>query len=288
MNNRLITVARNTAIGLGAAGAGYAAVVAWNRLRYGKRGTATQPSRSTLLDRFIPDPEVIEHHHIAIDAPAETVLATAKRMQLLDSPVIRAVFKLRQLAMGGEPDTRPHPSALLEQMQSIGWVMLAERAGREVVLGAVTQPWLAAPVFRSIPAGEFETFAEPGYVKIAWTLHADPIDDTHSFFHTETRVSTTDAESRERFRRYWSYVAPGVELIRVAMLRPLKRACERQAASIRNGGPLTRRREHRQNHDVRGDADAGVGPQSNATCIIGALRAAGSIRDSRPASRSSA
>ncbi len=264
MNKRLITFARNTAIGLGAAGAGYAAVVAWNRWRYGKLTPASQPCGSTLLDRFIPDPEVIEHHHIAIDAPAESVLATASRMQLLDSPVIRAVFKLRQLAMGGEPDTRPHPAALLEQMQSIGWVVLAERAGREVVLGAVTQPWLAAPVFRSIPAGEFETFAEPGFVKIAWTLHAEPIDDAHSIFHTETRVSTTDAESREVSQvlvlcRAWRRADPRGD---AAPIETGLRAAG--GVDSQDHLPLTRRCEHRQNQDVRGDADAGVGPAGSA------------------------
>jgi hypothetical protein len=111
-------------------------------------------------------------------------------------------------------------------MQSIGWVVLGERPGRQIVFGSVTQPWEAEPVFRSIPAGQFENFSEPGYVKIAWTLRADPVDDAHSMFHTETRVCTTDAQARERFRNYWSFVAPGVELIRLAMLRPLKRAAE--------------------------------------------------------------
>lgn len=228
MHTRLTTLARTLAIGFGAASAGYAAMVAWNRVRYGKVSPSRQPCGSGLLDRFIPDPDVVEHHQIAIDAPADVVVATATQMRLLDSPAIRAIFRLRELAMGGEPDPRPHPSALLEQMRSIGWVVLAERAGREVVLGAVTQPWLAAPVFRSIPAGEFEAFAEPGYVKIVWTLQADPVDETHAVFHTETRVCTTDAAARDRFRNYWSYVAPGVALIRLALLRPLKHEAERR------------------------------------------------------------
>ena len=149
-------------------------------------------------------------------------------MRLLDSPSILAIFKLRELALGGEPDKKPHPEPLLEQMRSIGWVVLAERAGREVVLGAATQPWIAAPVFRSIPADDFMTFAEPGFVKITWTLRADPVDDTHSVFHTETRVCTTDSAARDRFRKYWSYVAPGVALIRLALLRPLKHEAERR------------------------------------------------------------
>lgn len=228
MNTRLATLTRNVAIGFGIASAGYAAMVAWNRARYGKVSPSRQSCGSSLLDRFIPDPEVIEHYQIAIDAPADVVLSTAKQMRMLDLPSIRAIIKLRELAMGGEPDTRPHPEGLLEQMQSIGWVVLAERAGREVVFGAATQPWLAAPVFRSIPAGQFMAFSEPEFVKITWTLRADPVDDTHSVFHTETRVCTTDAAARNRFRKYWSYVAPGVALIRLALLRPLKHEAERR------------------------------------------------------------
>jgi hypothetical protein len=139
------------------------------------------------------------------------------------------MFKMRELALGGQPDRRWHPPGLLPQMLSIGWVVLAERAAREVVLGAVTQPWVASPTFRSIPAAQFAEFHEPGYVKIAWTLRAEPLGANDSMFHTETRVATTDPASRRRFRRYWSFVAPGVELIRLAMLRPLKRAAERRA-----------------------------------------------------------
>jgi hypothetical protein len=214
------SAARGTLVAAGLAAAGYAALVVINRAKYGKARAPDLPGGS-LLDRFIPSPEVVEHHRIAINAPADVVMATAKQMELLTSPMIRAIIKARELALGGEPDTRRHPQALLEQMQSIGWVVLAEDGYREIVLGSVTQPWEAAPVFRSIPPAEFAGFAEPGFVKIAWTLRAEPLDDCRSTFHTETRVCTTDAEARRRFRTYWSLVAPGVAIIRLAMLRPL-------------------------------------------------------------------
>ena len=181
-----------------------------------------------MLDRFIPKPEVVEHHQIAIEAPADVVLDAAKQMRMLDSPLVRAIFKAREFILGGEPDTRVHPQALFEQMQSIGWVVLAEHPGREVVMGAATIPWHANPLFRSVPPGEFEAFREPGYVKIAWSLRAEPDGNDRSIFHTETRVSTTDPPAREQFKRYWSYVAPGVELIRIAILPPLKREAERR------------------------------------------------------------
>jgi len=221
----------SVAIGAGLAAVGYAGLVAYHRARYGTVRPRNSDS-SLLLDRFIPTPEVEEHHSVLIAAPAETVLCTARSMELLNSRLVRAVIKVRELALGGTPDGRRHPAALIPQMQSIGWVILAERAGREIVMGAVTRPWDAAPVFRSIPPGEFTAFREPGYVKIAWTLRAEPLDGDQSMFHTETRVATTDPETLKRFRSYWSYVAPGVELIRLAMLRPLKRAAEKASRRL--------------------------------------------------------
>jgi hypothetical protein len=222
-----------TLIGRGLAAAslaalGYASLIGYHRARYGRVPVAVNDD-SLLLDRFIPAPEVVEHHRVRIAASADVVMSTARSLELLNSRMIRTIFKVREVVLGGRPDDRRHPAALLPQMQSIGWVVLAERAGREIVLGAVTRPWEATPVFRSVPAGEFAAFREPGYVKIAWNLRADPLGENESTFHTETRVATTDGETRKRFQTYWSLVAPGVQLIRLAMLRPLKKAAEKAA-----------------------------------------------------------
>ena len=62
-------------------------------------------------------------------------------------------------------------------MRAMGWGVLAEIPGREIVMGAVTQPWEADVVFRPLPSAEFAAFAEPGFVKIVWTLRADPVDE---------------------------------------------------------------------------------------------------------------
>ena len=53
----------------------------------------------------------------------------------------------------------------------------------------------------------------------------------HSVFHTETRVCTTDEDARARIRDYWSFVAPGVHVIRMALLRPLRDAAEARSSS---------------------------------------------------------
>jgi hypothetical protein len=57
--------------------------------------------------------------------------------------------------------------------KSLGWGVLAEVPGGEIVMGAVTKPWTANPVFRALPPDAFATFDEPDYVKIVWTLRAD-------------------------------------------------------------------------------------------------------------------
>jgi hypothetical protein len=117
----------------------------------------------------------------------------------------------------------------------MGWVVLEQTPDREIVMGAVTRPWEANVVFRSIPAQGFRVFDEPNYVKIVWTLRADPLDDRSSVFRTETRAVATDLEARRRFRRYWSVFSPGIALIRWISLGPLKAEAERRARSASSG-----------------------------------------------------
>jgi hypothetical protein len=120
---------------------------------------------------------------------------------------------------------------LLELTKSLGWGVLAEVPGREVVMGAVTQPWKANVVFRPLAPDAFATFNEPGYVKIAWTLRADATSPTDSIFRSETRAVATDRTARAKFRRYWSFLSPGIIIIRCALLQPLKAEAERRAAA---------------------------------------------------------
>ena len=182
-----------------------------------------------MLDRFIPVYEVGGRHHIRVSAPAAITLEAAREMDLLQAPVVRAIIRLRELVLGATPDGQTRPRGLLEEVQALGWGMLAEIPDREIVVGAVTQPWKANVVFRALPPGAFAAFDEPGYVKIVWTLRADPIGATESVFSTETRVIATDPAARARFRGYWSFFSPGMMLIRWVSLWPLKREAERRA-----------------------------------------------------------
>ena len=218
---------------VGLAAAAYLAHAGWTWLRFGVVAPARGPTAEPLLDAFMPVYDIVERHHVRIEAPADVALRAAAEIDLLRSPMARAVFKMRGLALGGESDTRVHPRALREQMTSIGWDVLAEVPGRELVFGAVAKPWDADPGFRPVGSAFFAGFDEPGYVKIVWTLRADPEDGGACIFRTETRAAATDPASRARFRRYWAFVAPGVRLIRRAMLDPVRQEAEGRARMSR-------------------------------------------------------
>jgi hypothetical protein len=200
---------------------------AWSR--YGHPPRPADDEADPLLDRFMPEYEVVERHHIRVAAPPAVTLAAAREMDLLESRIVRLIFKGRELMMGAAPDDAMRPRGLLALVQSLGWVVLAELPGREVVVGCATQPWEPNPRFRGVPPGAFAAFAEPGYVKIAWTLRADPDGASDSIFRSETRAIATDAAARARFRPYWSCLSPGIILIRRLMRGPLRAEAERRA-----------------------------------------------------------
>jgi hypothetical protein len=216
--------------------AAYGSYVGITWYRYGHMSSSNPNEHDPLLDRFIPAYDVVERHQIRIAAPAAMTLAAARETDLQGSGFVRTIIKARELILGATPDDQPRPRGLLAEMQSLGWGMLAEIPGREVVVGSVTKPWEANVTFRALPPDQFAAFSDPGYVKIAWTLRADPITANESLFRTETRAIATDARARATFRRYWSFLSPGIIVIRWAVLGLVKSEAERRARWGRPGG----------------------------------------------------
>jgi hypothetical protein len=221
--HRVTRVAAAGVASAAVAGLGYAGLT-W--LRYGK--TSAGGSRDPLLDRFMPAFEVRERHETKVAAPAEITYAAARALDLGQSGLVRAIFRGRELLMGAAPAARRTAPDFLTEILALGWRVLAEEPGRELVLGAVTQPWKAEVEFRGLPPEEFADFGEPGFAKIAWTLAVEPGGPDRSTFRTETRVVTTDPDSRRRFRRYWSFLSPGIVLIRYESLRLVRHEAERR------------------------------------------------------------
>jgi hypothetical protein len=235
ITTRVETALKWTAGTLGIAAGAYAAWVGATWLQYGHPAAPSAEDADPLLEQFMPVFEVAERHHIRVAAPADVTFAAACEQDLMAVPIVRAIFRAREIVLGAEPDTLTRPRGLLALTKSIGWGVLAEVPGREVVMGAVTQPWYADVVFRPLPPHEFAAFHEPDYVKIVWTLRADAIGSHDSVFRTETRVATTDATARAKFRWYWARFSPGILLIRSLSLGPTRREAERRARAGARG-----------------------------------------------------
>jgi hypothetical protein len=206
--------------------AGWAALAWWH---YGGAARSTIGS-DALLDRFMPVYDVADRHATDVAAPAAVALDTATRLNLLRLPVAQAIIRARELILGATRiEQRSAPQGLLDEVQSLGWGILERVPDREIVVGAATRPWEASVTFRSIPSADFATFSESGYVKIAWTLRADPRGDHACVLRTDTRAIATDAAAARRFRRYWALLSPGIVLIRVNALHAVKKEAERRA-----------------------------------------------------------
>src|SRR5688572_15267913 len=216
------STARCLAGGIGLAAVVYAAYAGMTWFRYGKTKRAAGHDSDPLLDQFMPVCDIHELHRIPVMAPAEVTLSAAEDMELDKNILVRGIFKAREWILRSRPDHTSRPSGIVAQTMSLGWGVLAERPGCELVMGCATKPWQANPVFRALQPDEFAAFKEPGYVKIVWTLRADPVSSHSSVFRTETRAVATDPAARRKFRRYWSLLSPGIILIRSAMLPTVK------------------------------------------------------------------
>jgi hypothetical protein len=195
----------------------------------------------SFINTFIPRPDVAETHEIVVRAPADLVFEVAERFDLLSIPLVLAIFRLREIVFRVPSQRRRQPMSLVAETTQLGWRRLALLPDRQLVMGAVTQPWVGDVKFRGLSPEAFANFNEPAFVKIAWTFEAEPIDARTTRFRTRTHVLATDREALRKFARYWVFAGPLTGLIRRAALRAIRREAESiglgPAAELHRAGP---------------------------------------------------
>jgi hypothetical protein len=185
-----------------------------------------------LIAHYLPEYDVRDYHETQVRAPAETAYAVLRDLDLQRSWLVQVLFTLRSLPgrLLRRPSPPPPSGTFLAQALAIGWVILEETPGRELVAGAVTQPWQAVVRFQGLLPAEFRRFSTPGFTKIVWAFAAQAVTPDVSVLSIETRVLATDPAARRKFRRYWLVVSPGVRLIRLVALAHARREIERLRA----------------------------------------------------------
>jgi hypothetical protein len=190
------------------------------------------PADSTrlLIDRYLPRYDFVTAHARILRAPPEQCYRAVREVDLFRDPIIRALLTLRSLPLqlanrlsrrARTPVSAAQLTFRLDDMLALGWMLLAEDPGVELVFGQVSRPWKSVAASGEPPASPatFSDFATAGFAKIVFGLRVTRYGASSSILTMETRVALTDSGSRRRFRRYWMVIGPFSDLVRRMALR---------------------------------------------------------------------
>ena len=190
---------------------------------------------STVLDRLLPSSQVSERHRVVIAASPDQVWAALSQVTMGELRLFRLLMGVRVLPgrLVRSPRARlDAEEALLGWAVRFGFTILGEDAMRELVVGAIGQPWRLAGGRSAAVAGgdDFAAFDQAGYAKLAANFRlASTVGGRAIQLRTETRVACTDPASARRFARYWWLIRPASGAIRRSWLAAIKRRAERSA-----------------------------------------------------------
>ncbi|CAG1018966.1 hypothetical protein BURC_03807 [Burkholderiaceae bacterium] len=181
----------------------------------------------TLLQRFLPEFQFSESHHLTIHAPPAQVLDAAARIDLADDPIVAALLRMRSW-----PARLARTFGARESVDNwrrfglANFVPLGRDADREVAYGLVGRFWQSSGGLVPMHSPEaFARFGEPGVAKLVMSFSVQPAGDA-TRLSTSTRVHCPDAESRRRFTPYWLLIRPASGFIRMRGLRRVKTLVE--------------------------------------------------------------
>lgn len=192
-------------------------------------------SITTELEGVLPEYDFVEHHRRRIRATPAAVYDAFKALTLGEMGIAALLFAIRSLparfsGRPGLPSRSEQP--VLDQFLDLGFGILGDVPGREIVVGHIGRMWrFRGPVLRITSPDAFVAFDEPGFVKVAMTFLVSATGDA-TLAETETRVLATDDLARRGFRRYWLVIRPFSGLIRRIWLRAVARRAGRTSRPV--------------------------------------------------------
>jgi hypothetical protein len=194
------------------------------------------------LDQLIHAPRLLEIDDVEIAAPVAVVWEAVRHGHLARSPLTRALFALRELPrrLAGEP---PEKSTLkiddlISTPDKPGFQLLVEMPVRELAVGAIGKVWQPQiPFVHVADAHAFATFAEPGFIKVAWAVQVETIRSGSTRLAIELRVDGTDDEAWHAFERYFRLIGPASRFIRKSALAQIARELDTRADEQRPALP---------------------------------------------------
>ena len=185
------------------------------------------PTRTMILDEFLPKYQFHEFHSTRVHAPPDSVYAAVKQVTAREINLFRILTWIRAPRLGKAPESILAPPAgdpVLDVALRSGFQLLADAPSREIVFGVVQGRWRLRT--QNPTPQDFKDLNRPGYVKIAMNFHVSPDQNGWTTLTTETRVLGTDAQAKRAFGRYWRVIYPGSAIIRVMWLKAIKARAE--------------------------------------------------------------
>jgi hypothetical protein len=189
----------------------------------------------TQLDQFVAAWQFAEFHSLRVAAPKEKVYEAIQQVTAEEILFFHTLIWIRRFGRAGpESVLNPPPNTpLLEVATKTAFIILAEEANHEIVLGALVatpRGWRSGgnrspKAFKALAAS-----TQPGFAVAAMNFRLEDCSAASAracTLITETRVYATDAPSRRRFARYWRVIYPGSSLIRIMWLRAIKKRAAR-------------------------------------------------------------
>ena len=182
----------------------------------------------TQLDRFVPVYQFNEAHSMRVMAPKDRVYRAIKEVTADEILFFRTLTWVRRLGRPGPESilNPPERLPLLEVATRTSFLLLAEEADREIVVGTVVVAPRGWRPKKSPTAEDFKAIREPGFAIAAMNFLIEDAGPGACTVTTETRVYAIDVPVRRGFARYWRVIYPGSALIRRMWLRAVKRRAE--------------------------------------------------------------
>lgn len=182
----------------------------------------------TLIDQLMPAFRLRQVDHVAVQAPPDCAWAAVESFDASSISYVRWLFDLRLIPawISARVRGRPAPErarlSLRDAGSAAGFFRLDEPA-REICVGSIGKFWKADIEYASDAQHRFQTFAEPGFGKLAWSLRIDPRASGGSWITFDLRVGATDDQAWRTFGRYWALIGQFSHLVRRGLLSAMER-----------------------------------------------------------------
>jgi len=169
-----------------------------------------------LMDGQIRHYDLLERHEIVVDASREDTCRAVRDTDFVRPlvPAARSISEMRDVPRSilDIVDRVQHLPAearfTLTDALARGFVLLGERRGRAIMLGAIGKLWKPDVTLLPLEPAEFRAFREPKYGKLAIAFWVERFGRDKSVLRFEARVAATDDSARAHLERWYRVIRP--------------------------------------------------------------------------------